>query len=92
MGVEDEMDAATQWNPRFVAFAIAHGKTPEQAREECRASNFADYLIWNGRHIDAWKKLTGEQHLVTLDQHDAYDRWLMEQALIEAEQVNGGAS
>jgi hypothetical protein len=61
-----------QWNPRFTAYARAHGREPD---EQIKHDNgmMHEYMIWNGKMIREWG---GGRRLITPEDHDEYDAWL----------------
>jgi hypothetical protein len=75
-----------KWNPRFVAYAMAHGRTPEEqlAHDEVAwpGGKMCGFLLWSSRKIEAWRAslpagtdMRGRQP-VGPEMHAAYDAWL----------------
>ena len=72
--------AMTDLNPRYVAYAIAHGVTTDERkaadRVEYPGGRGAGFIIWNGQQRRAWRAETKVSRALTAEQHDAYDAWL----------------
>lgn len=50
--------SAQKWNPRFVAFANAHGHTPEeQDRVDREGTHKLEFILWMSPRIQAFQKL-----------------------------------
>ena len=79
------MPDAKRWNPRYVAYAKAHGKTPEAM---LRADKFerpcgcmVGFLEWNSQKLREFRVARPEAFFgTTLSDHAAYDAWLAEKA------------
>jgi len=66
------------WNPRFVAYAKAHGREPDEQLEHDRlkwlGGGMVGFMCWNRKMIKEW----GGGSLISPEAHDAYDAWLQE--------------
>jgi hypothetical protein len=64
------------WNPRFAAFARAHGETPEEMH--ARQPNNVAFVLWIGARWREWRALNGLKRDDGIDDagHAAFDVWL----------------
>jgi hypothetical protein len=76
------------WNPRYVAYARAHGNTPEHQsaldRERFPGGRMAGFMAWLGEQYRAFTgtELNGSYHAVrvwTDRDHAEVDDWLLAQ-------------
>lgn len=71
------MSTTTEWNPRYVAYAAAHGNTPEAQR--LADKNMASFLAWlrtKWAEFDAaHPALRGRSRMLSTTQ-EAFDAWL----------------
>lgn len=74
-------------NPRYVAYARAHGRTPEaqlrQDRRDWPGGSMCGYVLWNTSHLRDFSFINRNAFCpsgsgVTLIDHDAYDQYLYE--------------
>lgn len=67
------------YNSRYVAYAKAHGKTPEEMMESERG--MCGYIIWINQQLCRCRD-TGHPDILTpnctIINHEAFDRWLNE--------------
>lgn len=80
------MVEARRWNPRYVAYATAHGREPEDMLEHDREAwpggQMVGFMVWMSRAWSTWAEATG--HPLGRDtgayrsraDHDAFDAWL----------------
>lgn len=62
-----ELDAPTtpprEWNPRYVAYATAHGRGPEAMlahdKEESPGGCMVEFMLWISGRWREWRKLRG---------------------------------
>ena len=68
-----------EWNPRYVAYAKAHGKTPEEmlALEIGENHKFVNFIIWIHGKWAAFDKRHPDLKIRTERVHDIFDRELM---------------
>lgn len=49
-----------QWNPRYVAYAKAHGRTPEEMRahdeEAWPGGRMAGFILWMNEQWERWRR------------------------------------
>jgi len=70
----------TEWNPRYVAYAKAHGTTPEAMIEEDRVNwpggVMTGFILWIGDHWRAWLAERGlpSDHPKSDEDHASFDR------------------
>lgn len=71
------------WNDRYVAYAKAHGRTPEEMRAHDKATwscaCMLPFMQWNHARIAEWCKergYRGDSALVGEARHADYDAWL----------------
>lgn len=76
-----------RWNPRYLCYATAHSRTPEEQRAHDREAwpggCAAGFILWNGERLreferenpSAFFKRWGGPTNALVD-HDAYDAWL----------------
>jgi hypothetical protein len=79
------MTTSALWNPRYVAYAKAHGRTPEEMRAHDEnawpGGRMCGFMLWNSARWREWKKANGvpasaDAHLYVRDAHAKYDAWL----------------
>mgnify|MGYP001595777524 CR=1 FL=1 len=70
------------WNPRYGAYAAAHGLAPDEMLREDAAKfpggRMAGYLVWMNARWQEWRALHGikpNAFLSTLE-HDDFDAWI----------------
>lgn len=80
------MAEGRRWNPRYVAYAVAHGREPEDMLEHDRAAwpggQMVGFMLWMSRAWTVWARATGHPrerdpgaYLSGAD-HIAFDAWL----------------
>ena len=82
------------WNPRFLAYAIAHGRTAAaQLEHDCLVwpgGCMAGFFLWHDEHYRRFLRLTDYGWPVLSPQHDTtYDGWLLINAAREYAIWNG---
>ena len=90
-GPDDEwmivpVPADQQWNPRYAAYARAHGKRPEEMHAFDKLPgrcHMYEFISWNNDHWAEFEKLHPEHfkfcpHICSDAGHIAYDAWLLE--------------
>lgn len=80
------MAESRSWNPRYVAYAAAHGREPEDMLEHDREAwpggQMVGFILWMGWAWVAWAQETGHPRardacaLLSLADHRAFDAWL----------------
>lgn len=76
-------------NPRYAAYAIAHGRTPEAQlahdKERLPSACMMEFVFWNRDHLTRFLRLTNHGWpMLSRDSHnEAYNRWLHWEALRE---------
>jgi hypothetical protein len=71
------------WNPRYVAYAKAHGKTPEQMMEQdgmdYPGGCMAGYIVWIGEQTETFRARNPEAFLNrhTIGDQSAFTTFLM---------------
>lgn len=83
-----------EWNPRYVAYAAAHHKTPEAMREHdieaWPGGRMAGFILWISEHWSRWfigvKKIKrpppasiGYPYPLSDEDHDHFTAWLRQQ-------------
>lgn len=73
-----------RWNPRYVAYARAHGNTPVYQsaldRERFPGGRMAGYLVWLGKQYRAYTAAGLHAGSVWTDRdHAEFDDWLLAQ-------------
>jgi hypothetical protein len=76
------------WNPRYVAYARAHGNTPEHQsaldRERFPGGRMAGFLVWLGEQHRAYTSAGLHVGSVWTDpDHAEFDAWLLAQTAKE---------
>lgn len=85
--------AAADWNPYYVAYAAAHGKTPEEMLAHDTTAwpggKMAGYILWINAHWSRWfierKKVKGwharsrHQQILSQEDHNHFKVWLQRQ-------------
>lgn len=67
---------AQRWNPRFVAFALANGHTPEEQYAIDQGGTHAlEFILWMSPRIAAFEKARGE--LAIAADPDGFDSFLL---------------
>jgi hypothetical protein len=73
-----------QFQPYYLAYARAHGRSPEEMLQADRAAypggRMAGYLVWIGSRVEEWRKLNGRARHDSLSSADrqAFGAWLSE--------------
>lgn len=71
-------------NPRYVAYALAHNREPEEMKdydaEKYPAQPMANFLIWIQGQWSEWEKINGYDPLRgrSKQNHKEFDLWLNE--------------
>lgn len=72
-----------RWNPRYVAYAKAHGRTPEEMGAHDEAARptacMLEFILWNDARIAEWCKERGYRRdgaVVGEDRQADYSAWL----------------
>lgn len=70
-----------KWNPRYVAYAWAHGNTPERQLELDDANHpggiMTGFIIWNRQRLDEFRRISPNSFIGSgLVNHTGYDAWL----------------
>lgn len=76
--------AKKEWNTRYVAYAAAHGNSPERQMEiddrEYPGGKMVGYILWLPEMWRRWEKETGERPrwagCHSDRQHELFDKWL----------------
>lgn len=70
---------AEAWNPRFVAYATAHGLGPGEMY--VRGGWTADFIAWISARWSEWESLRGRKpgSAKSLADHAAFNAWLARQ-------------
>jgi len=74
-------ESAMGWNPRYVAYATAHNRSPEAMLEHDEAwpgGQMAGFMLWVNTHWIAWRKLRGLHRDFPLSVADYadFDSWI----------------
>lgn len=83
-------EAFDKWNPRFVAYAQAHGRTPEAQleadRERWPGGIMAGFIVWTRQRWQVWAEEIGRRDLevLTQEEHDAFTAWVLATSTPEA--------
>lgn len=65
----------TSWNPRYVAYAKAQGKTPEEMMTSQRS--MVGFILWIGGQVVEFKKAKPDAFVGSaIRDHAAFDRYL----------------
>lgn len=69
------------WNPRFVAYATAHGHTPESMIQHDRlrwpGGQMCGFILWIGQQWQQWREAFNYRgELLGPAEHAAFDQWL----------------
>lgn len=73
---------APSWNPRYVAYATAHGHSPQDMLAVDRArfpgGHMTGYVVWIDGQWREWRELHGRSWLAALTaaDHASFDAWL----------------
>ena len=80
------MAEARRWNPRYVAYATAHGREPEDMlthdREAWPGGQMVGFMLWMSRAWTTWAEATGHPRMrdpgacLSRADHAAFDSWL----------------
>lgn len=68
------------WNPRYVAYATAHGRDPdaqlEHDREAWPGGAMCGFVLWIGERWTAWRREHGRRQWEPLSaaDHESFDR------------------
>jgi hypothetical protein len=77
---------ATEYQPRYVAYAAAHGMTPEAMldwdRIEWPGGRMAGFILWVRQQWHSWAAERGVRlpEFLTQQDHDDFDAWLLAKA------------
>lgn len=80
-----ESRTVKQWNPRFAAYAISQGMTPDEllAKDAINypGGKMAGFIIWSTEQLNVFRKEHPEAFLHgSLVDHTGYDAWLLKSA------------
>ena len=70
------------WNPRYVGFARAHGRSPQKQLDFDKASRpsgcMADFICWTANRLSELRASLGYSRFQTLELKDqeSFDLWL----------------
>ena len=70
------------WNSRYVAYAQAHGKSPDEMlefdRERCPGGHMAEFIIWIGQKWSLWRAANSRHRDAALSDadHANFNSWL----------------
>lgn len=79
------------YQPRYIAYCRANGNTPQAQdvadRQLWPGGLMCGFILWTQNKWREWQKETGRADLnaLTTADHDAFDAWLINQAITEAE-------
>lgn len=73
-----------EWNPRYVAYAAAHGRTPKEQsdydKERWPGGCMCGFILWINKAWGVWSEESGEKPdsggRFWPDQHKRFDAWL----------------
>ena len=76
-----------KWNPRYLAYCKAHGRTPEAMMahddEQWKGGRMCGFLLWHSERLNEARREHREFFFIqiggipgTLVDHKGYDRWL----------------
>lgn len=90
---QGELEFARRWNPRYVAFAAAHGRTPEAQREADAVAwpggINTGFMVWLHGAWRQWRRLRVIPRDEEFERHEDFDHWLqIEIALVTGAQGN----
>jgi hypothetical protein len=80
------MGAAVKWNPRYVAYASAHGATPEVMlltdKERYPGGCMAGFIMWISTQMQAFLRAhpTVNREIMGPADHDLFTRFLQSRA------------
>jgi hypothetical protein len=87
--VQSASRARAEWNPRFEAYARAHGRSPEAMLEHDRKAwpggCMTGFMLWIGEQWTAWLTPQDRKYgattqrakdILTAEDHAAFDAWL----------------
>jgi hypothetical protein len=81
----------TDWNPRFVAYARAHGKSPEAMleadRETWSGGKMAGFMLWMSERWREWRSINrrGRDDVLSNEDHASFDAFISEFAVRETQ-------
>ena len=73
------------WNPRYVAYARAHGRTPEEMRahdaDVWPGGRATGFILWISKQWQRWHEERGltcspaswKRHILSQQDHDSFD-------------------
>lgn len=70
------------WNPRYAAYARAHGRAPEDMLTHDRSAwpggPMCGFILWMSRRWRDWRSLRSKRHdeILSADDYADFDRWL----------------
>ena len=74
------------WNPRYEAYAAAHGRDPDAMLEHDRAAwpggSMTGYIVWTHRVVADWRKAhgLGVDHPLSPEQQVECTAWLRQRS------------
>lgn len=72
-----------RWNPRYEAYARAHGNTPDE-QLEADERRMHGFMLWIRKQIQAWAeevkhpRAKDPNKCLMGEAHDAFDKWLQD--------------
>lgn len=77
------MTAYPDLNPRYVVYALAHGRTPDQMMEHDKerypGGKMCGFMLWISDRWQAWHKAHGyrrHDYIITREDHGHFDEWI----------------
>lgn len=83
-----------EWNPRYVAYAAAHGRTPDEMLahdvEAFSGAKMLGFILWIGARWRTWRALHGYDSYTPLTEADHDDFTAFVQSWATSRAVPGG--
>ena len=77
----------SRWNPRYVAYAAAHGRTPEDMKawdeEAWPGGRACGFILWISEQWQRWyaeRGLRRYKHILSEQDHESFDAQLREES------------
>lgn len=92
----EEFEELPRWNPRYVAYARAHGRTPEDQlahdKREYPGGWMGGFMVWMNQRWAEWRATPEPRDLPLAEHQAAFDAWLNSPERPDSSAATGSAT